>query len=201
MSLKKQVNPGRLGLMGGSFNPIHYGHLAAAEEAVAKFSLDEVIFIPCGQPPHKDGKDLAPAEDRFLMTALAIANEPLFTVSRFEIDKPGASYTVETMRHFKEQAPDTELYFITGADSILDLESWRDAEMIYEYGHLIGATRPGYTVDKAPGVAKRAIWMEIPALGISASEIRQRLEEDLPVTNLMPTGVLEYIRSRRLYQG
>jgi nicotinate-nucleotide adenylyltransferase len=201
MSPKKPVEAGRLGLMGGSFNPIHNGHLAAAEEAIAKFNLDKVIFIPCGQPPHKDENALASAEDRYLMTAIAIANDPRFTVSRYEIDKPGASYTVDTMRHYKEETPDAELYFITGADSVQELETWREPERIYDYGYLIGATRPGYTVDRAPKVAERVIWMEIPALDISATEIRRRLRENLPVTNLMPAGVLEYIRSRRLYQG
>jgi nicotinate-nucleotide adenylyltransferase len=201
MSLKKPVKPGRLGLMGGSFNPIHYGHLAAAEEAIAEFNLDKIIFIPCGQPPHKDGRGLAAAEDRYLMTALAIADDPRFEVSRYEIEKPGASYTVDTMRHFKEELPDAELYFITGADSIEELDTWHDPERLFDYGHLIGATRPGYTVDRAPKVAERVIWMEIPALGISATDIRKRLAENLPVTNLLPAGVLEYIRSRGLYQG
>lgn len=187
--------------MGGSFNPIHYGHLAAAEEAVAKFTLDKIIFVPCGQPPHKDSTALAPAEDRYLMTAIAIANDPRFAISRYEIDKPGPSYTVNTMRYYKEETPDAELYFITGADSIQELDTWREPERIYEYGHLIGATRPGYTVEKVAEVAERVIWMEIPALGISATDIRKRIQENLPVTNLLPTGVLEYIKSRSLYQG
>ncbi|MFA5867500.1 MAG: nicotinate-nucleotide adenylyltransferase [Actinomycetota bacterium] len=201
MSPKKLVESHRLGLMGGSFNPIHYGHLTAAEEAIARFNLDKIIFIPCGKPPHKDVSALAPAEDRYLMTAIAIANDPRFEVSRYEIDKPGPSYTIDTMRHFKEELPDTEFYFITGADAALELDTWREPEQIYKYGHLIGATRPGYTVDKAPAVAERVIWMEIPALGVSSTDIRQRLRDNLPVTNLLPAGVLEYIKSRSLYQG
>jgi nicotinate-nucleotide adenylyltransferase len=201
MSRKKPVEQNRLGLMGGSFNPIHNGHLSAAEEAISKFKLNGVVFIPCGQPPHKDSAALAPALDRYLMTAIAIANEPNFSVSRYEIDKPSLSYTVDTMRHFKEKTPDVELYFITGADSIIELDTWREPESIYEYGHLIAATRPGYTVDKVAEIAKRVIWMEIPALAISATDIRQRLRENLPVTNLLPAGVLEYIKSRSLYEG
>ncbi len=201
MSPRKPVEPSRLGLMGGSFNPIHYGHLAAAEEAISRFELDRIVFIPCGQPPHKDAREMAPAEDRYLMTAIAIADDPRFDISRYEIDKRGLSYTIDTMRHFKATMPETELFFITGADSVLELDTWRDSKLIYDYGHLIGATRPGYTVGKAPKVAERVIWMEIPALGISATDIRRRLRENLPVTNLLPAGVLEYIKSRRLYQG
>ncbi len=201
MSPRKLVEPRRIGLMGGSFNPIHYGHLAAAEEATTRFNLDKIIFIPCGKPPHKDVSALAPAEDRYLMTAIAIAYDDRFELSRYEIDKPGPSYTIDTMRHFKETMPDTDLYFITGADAALELDTWREPEQIYKYGHLIGATRPGYTVDKAPTVAERVIWMEIPALGISSTDIRQRLRDGLPVANLLPAGVLEYIKSRSLYQG
>lgn len=200
MQEKKPVDPARLGLMGGSFNPVHYGHLAAAEEAISKFSLDKVIFIPCGKPPHKEQSALAPAEDRFLMTAIAIAGNPLFEISRYEIDKAEPSYTVETMRYFKKIYPETELYFITGADSVVELDTWHEPEHIFSYGHLIGATRPGYTVDKVPDVADQVLWMEIPALGISATDIRQRIEKGHPVTYLLPEKVLDYIKSRGLYQ-
>lgn len=196
---KKQDRITRLGLMGGSFNPIHNGHLAAAEEAIKKYCLDEVVFIPCGKPPHKEVEDMAPAEDRYLMTAMAIAGKQEFSVSRYEIDKPDPSYTVDTMKFYKKQEPDAEIFFITGADSVIELDTWREPHRIFDYGYLIGATRPGYTVEKVPDVAGQVLWMEIPALGISATSIRKRIKDGLPVTYLMPAGVVEYIVSRRLY--
>jgi nicotinate-nucleotide adenylyltransferase len=173
--------------------------MAAAEEAMKKYLLDKVVFIPCGKPPHKNVETLAPAEDRYLMTAMAIAGKEEFSVSRYEIDKPDLSYTVDTMKYFKEQEPEAEIFFITGADSVMELESWREPNRIFEYGYLIGATRPGYTVEKAPDIAGQVLWMEIPALGISATSIRRRIKDGEPVTYLMPDGVVEYISSRRLY--
>jgi nicotinate-nucleotide adenylyltransferase len=191
----------KVGLMGGSFNPIHNAHMAAADEAVSRFELDEVIFIPCGIPPHKTAQELAPAEDRYLMTVIAINDCPAYSVSRYEIDKPEPGYTVETMRHYKQDKPEAELFFITGADSIEELETWREPERIFDYGTLIAATRPGYTVEKAPPVAEKVVWMEIPPIGISATDIRQRLRDGLPVEHLMPPGVLEYISKQGLYKG
>lgn len=201
MTRKRPDKTVRLGLMGGTFNPIHYGHLGAADEALSRFSLDEIIFVPCGLPPHKDSGDVADAEDRYLMTVLAVAGNPHFSVSRYEIDKREVSYTVDTMRYYKSTFPEAELYFITGADAVLELDSWKDPEQIFTYGNLIGATRPGYTVEKAPEVAGRALWMDMPALGTSATEIRRRLKEERPVTYLLPPGVLAYIVSRDLYKG
>lgn len=187
--------------MGGTFNPIHIAHLAIADEAAARFDLGEVIFIPSGTPPHKTDQDLAPAEDRYLMTIIAVQDCPAYTVSRYETDKPGPGYTVETMRYFKETRPDDELFFITGADSIVELDTWRDPESIFEYGTLIGATRPGYTVDNAPPVAEPVVWMEIPPMGISATDIRQRVRSGMPFGHLVPPGVLEYISKQGLYKG
>ena len=198
---RKRDKSVRLGLMGGTFNPVHYGHLTAAQEAADRFGLERVIFIPCGIPPHKDVKDLAPAIDRFLMTVLAIADNPSFDVSRYEIDKDEPSYTVATMAHFAAEYPDSELFFITGADSVLELGTWHEPERVFEFGNLIGVTRPGYTVDKAPDVAARVIWMEMPAIGVSATDIRTRVREGRPFDYLTPPAVVSYIENRYLYKG
>ena len=143
--------------MGGSFNPIHYAHLAAADEAAARFGLDEIIFMPCGEAPHKPAGELAPADDRYLMTVIAVADCPAYSVSRYEIDKPGPSYTVDTMRHFNEERPHDELYFITGADSIVELETWRDYRELFGLGKIVAATRPGYDVSAAPEATGPAV--------------------------------------------
>ena len=140
--------------MGGSFNPIHNAHMVAADEAVSQFGLDEIVFVPCGVPPHKPTVELAPAEDRYLMTVIAVRDCPAYSVSRFEVDGPEPAFTIDTMRHFKKERPDAELFFITGADSIEELDTWREPEKIFEIGTLIAATRPGYTVEKAPAVAE-----------------------------------------------
>lgn len=187
--------------MGGSFNPIHNAHMVAADEAVSQFGLDEIVFVPCGVPPHKPTVELAPAEDRYLMTVIAVRDCPAYSVSRFEVDGPEPAFTIDTMRHFKKERPDAELFFITGADSIEELDTWREPERIFEIGTLIAATRPGYTVEKAPAVAKPVVWMEIPPIEISATDIRERIRKGLPVRHFMPPGVLEYICKQGLYKG
>ena len=134
----------RLGVMGGTFDPIHHGHLVAASEVQSRFDLDEVVFVPTGQPWQKADRDVSPAEDRYLMTVIATASNPRFTVSRVDIDRPGPTYTIDTLRDIRTERPDDELFFITGADALAEILSWKDADQLWELAHFIGVTRPGH---------------------------------------------------------
>ncbi len=200
--------PARIGLMGGTFNPIHIGHLVTAEEAFYQFKLDEIIFIPSGQPPHKIDGEIASAEDRYLMTVIATASNPHFTVSRIEIDRKGPSYTVDTLREMKKiYGEETELFFITGADAIIEILTWKDPEIIADMCEFIAATRPGYSLKRFEelhlvGSSKlpKVHFMEIPALAISSTDIRRRVKEGRPVKYLLPDGVAAYLMKRGLYR-
>jgi nicotinate-nucleotide adenylyltransferase len=200
-------NPRRIGLMGGTFNPIHIGHLVTAEEAFYQFNLDEIIFIPSGKPPHKADHEIAPPEDRYLMTVIATASNPHFTVSRIEIDRTGPSYTVETLREMKKiYGEDTELFFITGADAVIEILTWKDPEIIADLCEFIAASRPGYSFRKFeelklshPRKLPKVHFMEIPALAISSTDIRRRIREGKPVKYLLPEGVAQYLTKRGLY--
>lgn len=200
-------NPKRIGLMGGTFNPIHIGHLVTAEEAFFQFDLDEIIFIPSGKPPHKTDSDIAPAEDRYLMTVIATASNAHFTVSRIEIDRTGPSYTVDTLREMKKiYGEDTQLYFITGADAIIEILTWKDPEIIAGLCEFIAATRPGYSLRRFEELhlvgnkrLPKVHFMEVPALAISSTDIRQRIKEGRPIRYLVPEGVDEYLYKRGLY--
>lgn len=200
-------NPRRIGLMGGTFNPIHIGHLVTAEEAFYQFKLDEIIFIPSGQPPHKIDHDIAPAEDRYLMTVIATASNPHFTVSRIEIDRVGPSYTVDTLREMKNiYGEETELFFITGADAVIEILTWKDPEIIADLCEFIAASRPGYSFRKFEELKltqnkklPKVHFMEIPALAISSTDIRRRIREGRPVKYLLPEGVAQYLAKRGLY--
>jgi nicotinate-nucleotide adenylyltransferase len=139
----------RLGVMGGTFDPIHHGHLVAASEVQALFGLDEVVFVPTGRPWQKDAREVSPAEDRYLMTVVATASNPRFTVSRVDIDRPGPTYTIDTLRDLHAQRPDDELFFITGADALAQILSWKDADELFELAHFIGVTRPGYVLSES----------------------------------------------------
>src|SRR6202050_3564519 len=135
----------RLGVMGGTFDPIHHGHLVAASEVAHFFSLDEVIFVPTGQPWQKGDRVVSPAEDRDLMTVIAIASNPRFSVSRVDIDRPGETYTIDTLRDLRaERGPDAEFFFITGADALTKMISWRDTDELFKLAHFVGCTRPGH---------------------------------------------------------
>ena len=138
-------NPGkrRLGVMGGTFDPIHHGHLVAASEVATQFHLDEVVFVPTGQPWQKTDRKVTPAEDRYLMTVIATAENPQFSVSRIDIDRGGPTYTTDTLRDLRALNPDTDLFFITGADALAQLLTWRDTEELFSLAHFIGVTRPG----------------------------------------------------------
>ena len=194
----------RLGVMGGTFDPIHHGHLVAASEVQSRFGLDEVVFVPTGQPWQKDDRKVSVAEHRYLMTVVATASNPRFTVSRVDIDRPGPTYTIDTLRDLHGERPEAELFFITGADALAQILSWKDADELFELAHFVGCTRPGSDMDpdtlsKIPH--DRITMVEVPALAISSTECRQRQRAGQPVWYLVPDGVVQYINKHRLYPG
>ena len=196
----------RVGVMGGSFNPIHIGHLVTADEARYTFSLDEVVFVPAGQPWQKESGEVAPAEHRYMMCVIATSPDPTFRVSRIEIDRPGPTYTLDTLQALKSERPAEELFFITGADAILQILTWKDPEAVLREARFIAATRPGYDLDRLEkelprGLEDRVAIMEIPALAISSTDVRLRAREGRPIRYLLPTGVAEYIEKNSLYRG
>ncbi len=188
--------------MGGTFDPIHHGHLVAASEVQSWFDLDEVVFVPTGDPWQKSGREVAPAEHRYLMTVIATASNPRFWVSRVDIDREGPTYTVDTLRDLKTSMPDSELYFITGADALADIFTWRSAEDLFALAQFVGCTRPGHEMDAqtlAAIPADRVTMVEIPALAISSTECRERTRRGEPVWYLVPDGVVQYIAKHHLY--
>ncbi|MGI9155487.1 MAG: nicotinate-nucleotide adenylyltransferase [Marmoricola sp.] len=192
----------RVGVMGGTFDPIHHGHLVAASEVQAWFDLDEVVFVPTGQPWQKAGREVSEAEHRYLMTVVATASNPRFTVSRVDIDRAGPTYTIDTLRDLAAQLPDTDLYFITGADALAQLLTWHDAQSLFGLAHFVGCTRPGYeteagALDRIP--KDRVTLIEVPALAISSTECRNRRASGEPVWYLVPDGVVQYIAKYDLY--
>jgi nicotinate-nucleotide adenylyltransferase len=194
----------RLGVMGGTFDPIHYGHLVTAEEALVQFALDEVVFVPTGQPWMKEGSEVSPSEDRYLMTVIATASNPRFRVSRIEVEREGPTYTVDTLRGLAAENPDAELYFSTGADAMFEIFEWKDTDEVLALAHFIAATRPGYdlrrfeaaTATKHPNVSI----MNIPALAISSTDVRTRVREGRPIRYLVPEGVKSYVEKAGLYR-
>ncbi|PCC82675.1 nicotinic acid mononucleotide adenylyltransferase [Corynebacterium accolens] len=196
------TSPQRIGIMGGTFDPIHNGHLVAASEVAYRFQLDQVVFVPTGQPWQKEGRDVTAAEHRYLMTMVATASNPRFTVSRVDIDREGPTYTIDTLRDLRELFPDAELYFITGADSLASIMSWRDWEVMLEMANFVGVTRPGYELSKdmLPLESQTGIELiEIPAMAISSTDCRKRAGEGEPVWYLVPDGVVQYIAKNNLY--
>ncbi|MDF1606500.1 nicotinate-nucleotide adenylyltransferase [Nocardioides sp. YIM 152315] len=192
----------RVGVMGGTFDPIHHGHLVAASEVQAWFDLDEVVFVPTGDPWQKSDRVVTRAEHRYLMTVIATASNPRFTVSRVDIDRHGPTYTIDTLRDLRAQLPEVDLYFITGADALAEIFTWRDAGELFELAQFVGCTRPGYTMDaetltKIP--ADRVTMVEIPALAISSTECRDRTRRGEPVWYLVPDGVVQHIAKHNLY--
>jgi nicotinate-nucleotide adenylyltransferase len=191
----------RIGVMGGTFDPIHHGHLVAGSEVAHIFSLDEVIFVPTGQPWQKEGRGVSAAEDRYLMTVIATASNPRFSVSRVDIDRPGPTYTIDTLRDLREaNGPASELYFITGADALAKVLTWHDVDSLFSLAHFIGCTRPGHRLSGAGLPEGKVSLVEVPALAISSSECRLRVASGEPVWYLVPDGVVQYIAKRRLYQ-
>ncbi|MFD9127936.1 nicotinate-nucleotide adenylyltransferase [Kitasatospora sp. NPDC059571] len=189
----------RLGVMGGTFDPIHHGHLVAASEVASAFHLDEVVFVPTGQPWQKSDRQVTPAEDRYLMTVIATAENPQFSVSRIDIDREGPTYTVDTLRDLRALHPDAELFFITGADALAQILSWRDSDELFELAHFIGCTRPGHTLSDAGLPVGGVSLVEVPALAISSTDCRNRVAKGEPVWYLVPDGVVRYIHKRALY--
>jgi len=190
----------RVGVMGGTFDPVHHGHLVAGSEVAHIFALDEVVFVPTGQPYQKDDRKVSPAEDRYLMTVIATASNPRFSVSRVDIDRPGRTYTIDTLRDLHEATgPDADLYFITGADALENILTWHDVGTLFSLAHFVGCTRPGHRLTGAGLPDGKVSLVEIPALAISSSECRARVAADEPVWYLVPDGVVQYIAKRHLY--
>jgi nicotinate-nucleotide adenylyltransferase len=185
--------------MGGTFDPIHHGHLVAGSEVAHHFALDEVIFVPTGQPYQKEGRAVSPAEDRYLMTVIATASNPRFSVSRVDIDRPGPTYTIDTLRDLRDANPDADLFFITGADALANILTWHDVDSLFSLAHFIGCTRPGHRLTGAGLPDGKVSLVEIPALAISSSECRHRVAAGEPVWYLVPDGVVQYIAKRELY--
>lgn len=192
--------------MGGTFDPIHHGHLVAASEVADLFGLDEVVFVPTGQPWLK-GRRVTAAEDRYLMTVIATASNPRFSVSRADIDRGGPTYTKDTLRDLHEQHPDAELYFITGADALATILTWQDWPEMFEMARFVGVSRPGYELNgdhlaEAFGsLPEHALTLvEVPALAISSTDCRRRAAQSRPIWYLVPDGVVQYVSKRRLYQ-
>ncbi|WP_050796073.1 nicotinate-nucleotide adenylyltransferase [Parafrankia sp. EUN1f] len=190
----------RLGVMGGTFDPVHNGHLVAASEVAALFDLDEVVFVPSGRPWQKADREVSAAEDRYLMTFLATAENPQFTVSRIDIERSGPTYTIDTLRHLRRTQPDAELFFITGADALAQIFTWRDHTELFGLAHFVGVTRPGYDLRRHASLPDESVsLLEVPALAISSSDIRQRVARAAPIWYLTPDGVVRYIAKRGLY--
>ncbi|MBT2404381.1 MULTISPECIES: nicotinate-nucleotide adenylyltransferase [unclassified Streptomyces] len=191
----------RLGVMGGTFDPIHHGHLVAASEVAALFHLDEVVFVPTGEPWQKSQRAVSPAEDRYLMTVIATASNPQFSVSRIDIDRGGPTYTIDTLRDLSTLNPDSDLFFITGADALAQILTWRNADELFSLAHFIGVTRPGHVLTD-DGLPKGGVSLvEVPALAISSTDCRARVATGEPVWYLVPDGVVRYIDKRELYRG
>lgn len=202
---------GAVGVMGGTFDPIHYGHLVAAEAVRAKLSLSRVVFVPAGHPPHKRDRLVSEGRHRYLMTVMATVANPQFDVSRIEVDRPGPSYTVDTVRSFRETlGPDVELWFITGLDAVREILTWREPEAFVRLCRIAAVTRPGYRVEEIEAVRRQVLALaggheghfevlEVPALAISSSDIRRRVHAGEPIKYLVPESVETYITKIGLY--
>lgn len=199
----------RLGIMGGTFDPVHYGHLVTAEGARFEFDLDQVLFMPSGIPPHKTTKQVTSTEHRYMMTLLATLGNPYFEVSRIDIDREGISYTIDTLQILREQyGEDCELFFITGADAIFEIIDWKDSDQLLRIAHFIAATRPGFSLEEMPLATQK--WVDehgdrfhvlrVPAMAISSTDIRNRVRCGHSIRYLVPEQVKHYIRRHRLYE-
>ena len=185
--------------MGGTFDPIHHGHLVAASEVQSTFGLDEVVFVPTGQPWQKAGTRVSPAEHRYLMTVIATASNPRFTVSRVDIDRPGPTYTIDTLRDLHGERPGAQLFFITGADALRQILTWKAADELFELAHFVGVTRPGHELS-LEGLPEDGVTLqEVPAMAISSTDCRSRVSAGEPVWYLVPDGVVQYVNKYGLY--
>jgi nicotinate-nucleotide adenylyltransferase len=189
----------RIGVMGGTFDPIHHGHLVAASEVAQSFGLDEVIFVPTGEPWQKS--DVSPGEHRYLMTVIATASNPQFTVSRVDIDRGGPTYTIDTLRDLRADRPGADLYFISGADAIAQILSWRDHDELWGLAHFVAVSRPGHVLSTDGLPTDDVSQLEVPALAISSTDCRDRVKRGHPVWYLVPDGVVQYIAKHHLYRS
>ena len=189
----------RIGVMGGTFDPIHHGHLVAASEVAQSFDLDEVVFVPTGMPWQK--QKVTEGEHRYLMTVIATASNPRFTVSRVDIDRDGPTYTIDTLRDLKAARPDAELFFITGADAIAQILGWRDHDELWQLAHFVAVSRPGHVLSTEGLPSEDVSQLEVPALAISSTDCRARVRSGNPVWYLVPDGVVQYIAKHHLYRS
>ena len=200
MEDKNQV----IGIMGGTFDPIHNGHLVTAECASYQYDLDKVVFVPSGNPPHKTDKRITNAQDRYSMALLATMSNPKFRVSRIEIDRAGLSYTIDTVMEFKKIYPGAKIYFITGADAILEIFTWKSTEILLKEVEFIAASRPGYCLSQLgkeiyDEYRDSINLLEIPGLAISSTNIRTRVKNERPIKYQLPEEVEAYISKHGLY--
>ena len=193
------ARPARIGVMGGTFDPIHHGHLVAASEVAHSFDLDEVVFVPAGEPWHK--ASVSDSEHRYLMTVIATASNPQFTVSRVDIDRAGPTYTIDTLRDLKAQRPDAQFFFITGADAVAQILSWRDHDELWGLAHFVAVSRPGHVLSTEGLPSEGVSQLEVPALAISSTDCRDRVSVGDPVWYLVPDGVVQYIAKHNLYRS
>ncbi|MDK2824017.1 MAG: nicotinate-nucleotide adenylyltransferase [Clostridia bacterium] len=197
-----------IGIMGGTFDPIHYGHLVTAEAVRSEFGLEKVYFVPSGNPPHKDPKEVSDSQHRYLMTFLSITTNFYFETSPIEINRPGKSYAYDTVKAFRDNFPDYDLYFITGADAIKEILTWHRVEEVLDLCYFVAATRPGYNLDDLkkeelkvlpPEYLERILIIEVPAMAISSTDIKKRVRERKPIKYLLPEAVEHYIYKKKLY--
>ncbi|MEL0626613.1 nicotinate-nucleotide adenylyltransferase [Salinibacterium amurskyense] len=189
----------RIGIMGGTFDPIHNGHLVAASEAQIQFNLDEVVFVPTGKPWMKD--TVTPGEHRYLMTVIATAANPGFNVSRVDLEREGATYTIDTLRDMRKAYPDADLFFITGADAVAQIMEWKDVAEVWTLAHFIAVSRPGHALTISGLPEQGVSSLEVPALAISSTDCRNRVSRGYPVWYLVPDGVVQYIAKHHLYRS
>ncbi|MBH0009092.1 nicotinate-nucleotide adenylyltransferase [Salinibacterium sp. UTAS2018] len=189
----------RIGIMGGTFDPIHNGHLVAASEAQIQFNLDEVVFVPTGKPWMKD--TVTPGEHRYLMTVIATAANPGFNVSRVDLEREGATYTIDTLRDMRRAYPNADLFFITGADAVAQIMEWKDVAEVWTLAHFIAVSRPGHALTISGLPEQGVSSLEVPALAISSTDCRNRVSRGYPVWYLVPDGVVQYIAKHHLYRS
>jgi len=197
----------RIGVLGGTFDPIHYGHLAAAEEARVRVNLEKVLFVVAGVPPHKQDEDVTPVEHRLAMVRLGIASNPHFGISRVDVERPGPSYTVDTISILQEQwGPEVELFFVMGLDSLVEVPTWHQPQRLIRLCRFVAVSRPGFEVDmrqledSVPGISSRVEIIDMPEVEISSSDLQRRVHEGLPIKYQVPEEVESYISKFRLYE-